>query len=471
MMSMFFCRLRYFQILLLTVIGYHSTAHAATTLQEPVILKLDLQQAIALAQKNNPITELSRLEVEIAREKSNEVSGKFFSPRINLESYSGLISGAKETITGSWDEDNGDLGPFFKVDLKIIQPLYTFGKYTNATEASRLNVQVQKAALQETVNQLTFSVTKAYLGLIAGQDSHEVAKKLDKFYQKLLKQINLELERGNPDINDSHLLEARAMFFEIEKQASRGTQTQEQAKLLLKGLINLDPNTRVVTTPLQIPDFETTDSHLQEFLDYAHDHSWLLKKIDAGVKALQQRSELATNMKLPDFFLAAGAGLARAPNRERLPNSYLDDDYNYERIGAVFGLKWNFNYQTRTAKEQQAVIDYLKLKEKRKLAILRLDGEIRDTYMVTRQQWRLLAAAGQSLKSAKQWIRLENDNFDMGIGDIKRLISAYRKYFHLQGDEIESRYNYLEALARLARKLGSAELYLQWETHGHVQIY
>lgn len=439
---------------------------------DSAVINLSLAEAVAMAQKNNPLTEIGRLEVDLALEKSAEITGKFLSPRLQLESFSGLVSEARGDVTDSPDtnDEYNDLGPFFKVDLKLIQPLYTFGKYSSATEAGRFSVMVQEAMLEEAHNELAFSVTRAYLALVAGRDGHEVGRKLTEHYDALLKRIAKMLENNEPEITDSHLLETRSMLFEITRQAGRGMSDRNQAALILKGLLGLAPKTEIAAASPAIPSFQGSPEFLARGLEYGRTHSRQLRMIEFGLSALEKKAELESNMKFPDLFLAAGAGYGTAPNRDKQTNPFISDDYNYEKIGAVLGLKWDYNYQTRTAVEKQSVLDYLKLAEKKKLAVLQLDGEIRKSYLAAERQWHLLRAAGESLQAAKQWIRLESDNLEMGIGDVKRLIGAYKQYFLLQADEIETRYNYLVNLAQLAKTLGNTKLYLQWETNGEVRF-
>ncbi len=445
---------------------------AGTALASEQTLNLDLSQAVTLAKKNNPLTRINRFEVKAAREKSKEIAGRFNYPQFQLKSYTGLVPGAKGDVVSSPDEqgDYNNLGPFFKVDLDIIQPLYTFGKYASASEAGRFNVLVKKAEQQVSENELSFEVVKAFLGVVAGRDGSRVGLKLKEQYHTLLQKIENMLQRNAPDITDSQLLETKSMRFEIEKQSGQGPSAQTEATLLLKGLLNLSGNIEINPASPQIPDFNAAYTPLEQFLSYVKVHSWQIKGIDAGIRALKQKARLEKDKKYPDVFLAAELGYGRAPNRDRQTNPFITDDYNYKNIGAVIGMKWDFNYKVHSAEEEQALLDYLKLVEKKKLLVLRLNGEIRNYYNSVQKQWHLLNVADESLQAARQWIRLESDNLSMGIGDVKRLISAYKQYFLLQSEEIETRYNYLLALAKLSKSAGNMELYLQWENDGQVRM-
>lgn len=439
---------------------------------EPAPLKLDLRTVFKLANNDTLQDKIGKLEVAAAEQKTLAVKGKILSPRLALESYSGLVSSAEGDVNEPIGERESynDLGPFFKIDLKIIQPLYTFGKYGLATDAGKFNVTRRQAAHHGSRDELVFEVTKAFLAMAAGHEGKKVGNQLTRQYQALIDSIKKSLVNNDPELNDSHLLETQSMLYEIEKQASSSDIAWTQASLLLKGLLNLDQNTPVVILPAGIPPFPDSAELLDQFLDYAIRHSWQLKEIEMGLQALKKKVELRQRMKYPDLFLAAATGIGRAPNRDKQTNPFITDDYNYNKLGAVVGLKWDFNFHVNRAKEAAAHIDYAKLQHKKKLAQLQIEGEMRKSYKIAKREWQLMKAASKSLKAAKIWVRLETDNMDMGLGEVKRLVSAYQQYFSLRAEEIASRYTYLSTLAQLAKSLGSMDLFLKWETNEKISL-
>lgn len=434
--------------------------------------QLSLAEAVSLALKFSPLMTIGRFEVKQAQHKADEALGKIITPQVTATSYSGLVSEARGDVSNSPDESEeyDDLGPFFKLDVTVVQPLYTFGKYSAARDAGLNYQSMQESKLRAASNNLSFEVIKAYLGVTAGTQGLATGHQLTDKYQFLVDKIQTLLESDDPTVSDSELLEAQSMLFDIEQQATKTVVNLEQSTVYLCGLLNrpLDKELRVKTP--NTPDFNMMEPALQKVLDYARSNSWALKSIESGVLALQQKAELETNMKYPDIFLAAGAGYGYAPNRDKQVNPFISDDYNYQKIGAVLGMKWDFNFSSHNAREQHAAVEYLKAAEQQKLATLRLDGEVRNTFSETKRYWHLLTAVEKSLNAARTWTMLESDNFDMGIGEVKRLITAYRKYFQLKADEIETRYNYLLALTTLAKSLGNTELCLQWEQNGLVQL-
>ncbi len=218
------------------------SVHISCAAQVP--LKLNIKQAIEIACETSPLTSVGHLEIAEAEEEIEEIFGNLLSPQFEIISYSGLVADARgdALTTPDTNDDYSNLGPFFKADLKVIQPLYSFGKYGSAMEAGRKNLQMKKAVLRESLNALSFEVAKAFLGVVAGHDGSRIGKELLEGYQELIEQIQKLQQDPDSDIDASHLLEAKSMFFEIEKQGSKPVIDKEQALFYLKALLNKDQN-------------------------------------------------------------------------------------------------------------------------------------------------------------------------------------------------------------------------------------
>lgn len=442
-------------------------------LAAPLLQDLSLKEAIEIAQLDaHAKTTSSQLEIDSAEQEVKEIFGTFYSPRFGLESYTGLVSEARGDITTTSDtnEDYDGLGPFLKIDLKVIQPLYSFGKYASAKEAGDNNLAMKVAQYHQSQDDLSLEVTKAFLGVVAGRAGTEVSKELRKGYEQLVQQVEKQLKNPDSNLDDADLLEAKSLHFQIEKQCSNIAANTDMSLLYLKGLLNLAPDMPLTTLATKTPEIDPSANIASQLQKYFRAHSPLLQRLHSGMKGLQKKAELERRKRYPDLFLAMGAGYGTAPNRDKQENAFITDDYNYERLGGALGLKWDFNFHVSDAKIGKALIEYKQLSEKKELTLRLKDGTIAKLYGDAVRNKGLLTAADKSLKAATSLLRLESDNVELGLGDIKRLIKAYQYYYQLKGDVISTRYSYLMSLAELANTAGDMNLFLQWIDNGTVQI-
>ena len=433
---------------------------------------LSLEQAFARVVTHSPSLVGDRLELELAEARMDEVTGRFRSPQFEAISYGGLVSDARGNVVYSPDtsDDYSDLGPFFKIDMKIIQPLYTFGKYEAALEAGEQNIAGKEASYRDALNEVRFLVTKAYLGVMAGNEGSAVGKDLLKHYHKLTSNLDDLIDDPDSDLDSSYRLEAQTMFFEITRLQTQPQIDRENAIRYLKGLLGYDEDINLDVIDLKIPVLDLKEKTEDEFVAFFLAHSPLIHEIDKGISALRSLQRLEENKKYPDLFVAMGLGYGTAPGRDEQDNAFVNDDYNYEKLGAVFGMKWDFNFHGNRAKETKIMLEHQKAVQKKKDALTYHGGKIRKLLKEAQRYQVLYNAAMRSLKSAKSWLRLEQENFELGIGDIKRFVKAYQTFFDLRAKDITHRYHYLLTLAELARYAGDTTLFVEWIDTGKVHI-
>lgn len=438
---------------------------------EAAQLELSLKDAIAKAEQNiHSKFATSKLDERIAEEETKEIDSTFSDPHIEMISYSGVVPDAEGGILSEDTNGYDDSGPFFKVDFKVIQPLYSFGKYDSAQGAGLHNLEMKKALTRETRNDLQLEVIKAYFGVVAGQDSSLLSRDLRDNYSKLLKKIEKLLADPKADLDDADLLEAKALHFEIEKQCADIAAHSEQSLLYLKALLDLEADAKLSAVATGIPEIAEAQDFVGPMQGHLRDRSPLLHGLQSGMDAMTEKIQLERRKRYPDLFLALGAGYGTAPDRDELDNAYVRDEYNYERVVGVLGLKWDFNYGVSNAKIEKNLIEYQKLVKKRQLALQLQEGTIAKLSGEAVRKRKLFEAAEKSLKSATSWVRLESDNMDVGVGNIKRYVKAYQYYYQLKGEVISTKAQYLVTLAELAHAAGDTRLLLNWLEYGKVTL-
>lgn len=434
-------------------------------------IELSLEDAIAKAEQNiHSKFASSILDEKIAEEETKEISSAFCAPRIEMSSYGGVIPDAEGGITSENTNGYDNSGPFFKVDFKVIQPLYSFGKYDSARGAGQHNLEMKKALAQEARNDLQLEVVKAYFGVVAGQDSSLLSDELRDNYTQLVKKIERLLADPGAELDDADLLEAKTLHFEIEKQCADIAANTEQSLLYLKGLLDLEADARLSAVATGIPEIVEAQGIIGQMQGHLHDHSPLLHGLQAGMDAMTEKIQLERRKRYPDLFFALGAGYGTAPDRDKLDNAYVHDEYNYERVGGALGLKWDFNYGVSKAKIEKNLLEYQQLVKKGQLAVQQKEGAIAKLSGEAVRKHKLYEAAGKSLKSATAWVRLESDNMDVGLGNIKRFVKAYQYYYQLKGEVIATKAQYLVTLAELAHAAGDTNLLLNWLEYGKVTL-
>ncbi|WP_369407499.1 TolC family protein [Rhodothermus marinus] len=84
--------------------------------------------------------------------------------------------------------------------------------------------------------------------------------------------------------------------------------------------------------------------------------------------------------------------------------------------------------------------------------------EVEEAYRNVRIAQAALEARDRALTISKEWLRTEQINFDLDLGDTENLVRAVRENLELQARYYEAVYNYNRAVLRLQRAVGMLDL-------------
>jgi outer membrane protein TolC len=190
----------------------------------------------------------------------------------------------------------------------------------------------------------------------------------------------------------------------------------------------------------------------------------------AATGVLAAKVELQRRSRNPVVFLAGGVGYAHAGNRDEQDNPWVNEDFNYTRIGAEIGMKWDANLDRKGLDVSEALAEQRALLEQLEVLRSKVGVEVRRALREVQRTRLLVDSARTSLKAAKSRLRLVLDNWETGVGEVTNVIDAYEKYYRLRVEEPQREYELNVALARLGFVLGDVNLYLGWVHDGKVSL-
>ena len=121
----------------------------------------------------------------------------------------------------------------------------------------------------------------------------------------------------------------------------------------------------------------------------------------AATRVLAAKVELQRRSRNPVFFLAGGVGYAHAGNRDEQDNPWVNDDFNYTRIGAEIGMKWDANLYRKGIDVSEALAEQRALLEQLEVLRSKVGVEVRRALRET-QRTRALLDSARSLAQGRQ---------------------------------------------------------------------
>jgi len=411
-----------------------------------------------------------QLKVESSRLDVDEVLNAK-KPAIEFRFRTGLVPQAKGSIFESPDtnEDLDNLGIFWRFDLDVVQPITTFGKISSSRAAAEYGVRVQEFGRDHAAAKLGFEVVRAYLEFEASVRGMALAEDLQDDYESLLVEVEQAVADPESDVDDTRLFEVQSFEFQIVDSRRQIQKDHEVTLARLETLLGWKDLDDQSFEPVATPGLPNEDM-LDRLISLAMMESPAIQQARSGLQALDSKINLAEASRWPDIFLALGGAYARAPNRTDIKNPFILDPFNLRTIGGYLGLRWNLKFAEHRLEISQSTVERQQASEQLSVLEDRLIIEVTRAYSEALALSKTLDAAKRSEKAAKSWLRLSGDNWDLGLGSVDRLVTAYGQYYELAAIVIEQETRYNLALARLAVTLGRIEYYLDWIEHETIEI-
>jgi outer membrane protein len=444
---------------------------AAATVRAGTV-RLDLESAVSRTVSNSNLVAAAHIGEERAALSLKRARAERYVPETELTVETGVVPAARGTAIDSPNEmDSLDsLGGFYKVGLEVVQPLYTFGRLSHLEQTAREGIGAAAAKTGLTVQEMSLLAIRTYWQLSSARRALSLAGELRDNFKTLVGEVKTRLEDEDSEVDDGDLLEVKSSTYGIEKTYLDAGENLRVATVALRALVGSGEGDVFDTADETSPELGFGVSEIEKHLAEKGISTREVELLEAASRAMESKINLLRSDRYPVVFLAAGAGYARAPNRDDQTNPFVVDDFNYSRVGAELGLKWKPNIYKKDLEVEEMEKEYDALLEtiealKRKVAVEAsesLGGAVRNR--------NLLKAARESLKASRSWLRLSLENWDLGIGEVNRLLDAYEAYYRMKAVEIEMELEYNLSLARVADALGNLNFYLEWVKSGTVHL-
>lgn len=431
---------------------------------------LSLGAAVSVALDHNPLTRAARLDVQRRQLDVEQYEDFWNLPSFNFNGYSGIVPAARGNVLYSPDtaSDLNDLGPFYRFEVGLVLPLYTFGRLRHAAGAARGAVNAEQARADRIRDELTQQVVTLYWGLVAADELLGVADEMRSSYDDLLEKIEDKLEAAAIDPNDAY--EAQTAKFDIERAYLDAGETYTVVQRALAELLGDDRRTLYVPSHTAGPEVAVTRDDLPQLEQIAVRTHPQLRALRAAVGALEEAMALEQSNRWPIVLAGGGFSMAQSPNRDDQVSPFAYDEFNFRRLAAALNVRWDLNFARHR-------LDFLKRQlerdatEARAHALgLRVSIDVHRALEKVLKFVELVESARETRRISRRWLRTAFDDFDLGIGEAQPLIKAYRADYRLQGLIIETQYELNTALAELALVLGDFHTYVRWVADGRVSL-
>lgn len=436
---------------------------------EAPVIELDLDGAIARAmQHDHRISEKQALvgvseglvaeaegalglQVEgvFALAVTTDVDGGFFE--------NGTTNGNNSNVRDDLYDVDG-LGPWFNLQFRVLQPLYTFGKgyYYREAAVNKVIVDQQEVTVQKGNSAL--DIAKAYYGYLTARsgrlvldDTLEQLENASATAQKLSEQPGSAIKQSDLYVLSSGIGQARkfrAQAAGLEKVAMAG----------LRALTGIPAGTELKVKdrrlrPLPFPE-EALDVLQQQALAGRPE----MRQLEAGLAARRALVEAKISEQYPNIFAGVIGSAAYAPGRDTLDNPHIIDPFNHYAATPVVGLQWSWSPSRQDAQAAQEEAELAALVEKKAFAMQGIPFQVAEAYYQMVAAYEGLQHLEAASRDARRALTARYLDFEAGVEEPEQVLQSLKDYTLTYGDYLLTVNEYNMQVMTLRKVTASLQL-------------
>ncbi len=398
---------------------------------------LSLENCLKLALNYNPLIKAAVKNTDIYKSRIGQAKAAYFpvfSVSSGYDRSNSIINSDSSPTALDNNVDNYVLG-----NISLNQLIFDFGKTSAQVGMRKSTYKASEAELKKTINNIMFSVKKAYFDLLLAQDRQYVMEEAVDQYSKLLQQAKAFYEVGSRSKIEvtsaqSHLSGSKLSLIKAENAA----------KIAVENLNNKMglPNSPSYTLSESLK-FNQKDLNSKELVDLAFKNRPEIKSSRFKLAAAKDQLKLAKRVFLPDIkargqFAIGGTDFTddeawAAGINLQFPttNAYLTKKAIDEAVATKGFEEANFENTQNTVllETKQAFLRYIEAQES-------------------------ISVAKDALKQAEENFELAKGRYKVGVGNSIELKDAEITHRNAKFNHLQSLYDYNVSLANIEKIVG-----------------
>ncbi len=320
--------------------------------------------------------------------------------------------------------DADEWGLAIRAKGEITQPLYTFGKISNAQDAALSGIEVVKAQKEIAALKMKKEAASFYYSYLMSIEMKEKLEGIISDLNDAETKLNEWLYEEKEDVSQKDLiklkLEKEKILYEYDK-LNYSIETLKEVVAAVAG-----NNWEIKETSLQMVDFSYT---FDELLAHLVGRSAYEKYMKNGVLALTSLYELEKSKMFPDLGIS---GFYEYKYTSSVSNDtatpYADSPYNGTTGEIGLGLQINLNFVEQWSRVKKAKAELRSAEYEagfaKTSAVIKLREKFNAVFIAKSQ----IEHLKKSYKLSKGWMTVELANYKSGFGKSTDLIEAVKKF-------------------------------------------
>lgn len=425
-------------------------------------LEISLRDFIDLGLSNSGQIKYDKTSVDLAENRVSSAKDQRFLPSLNFRSEHALVPGVSSpgnfpeeeiyldpNAKNDWDK----VGVFNRLRITGVQPVFTWGSINKAISAAEEAVKATEFEFQAKKEDMEVRLFELYYSYVLALEIERLLKDAEDKINQIENSLDDAQEEGD-DIDETDVYKFKVFKAQFGIQKAEVDESLVFVKQTWEYILRNENGTMYIPSIRYLDPLAAKLSGIDHYQNSAFLNRNELRGISTGKEALMKYIDYQKASNLPGLYLGFTTTFASTPIRPRQPNPFISTPEN--TFNTAFGITIRQNLNFFQAKTQ---LDRVKI-ELRKMDYLSeaaKDGillEVNQAYQKAAVAEVKVERTDEALLTTKQWLRMEQQDYDFGIGEVKDLIDAMKMELELRLKEKESIFEFNTSMAKLNNAAG-----------------
>jgi outer membrane protein TolC len=428
--------------------------------------KLTLPQLLEMARGNPGLqanaAAISASEAQVTEAKLNWLpQGDLLSilaPSPNIQCSMGVRNCVETTSPEARITDVSWNKVFTRTEVKLIQPIFDFGKISAGIDAAEAGVGVSRQKEAGARADIELNVRKAYYGLKFARDVLDMLDEGSGYVDDAQKRLDKDLANGTGNVSVTDKLRMRTVRAELDARILEAKRLQGLARDSLRTLLGSEAPTDIDVDDEEFEPPEVKERAVAYYEDLAKANRPEVRLLEYAVKAKSALADLERRKEYPDVVLIATGVFAYAQTVDDPQNAYYSHYFNSRSAGLAAALRMQLDLGPKIARARRTEAEAMEITHRRSEALGGILLEVRKAYAEAGEASSRVAAMDKGQKAGKAWISAVAQNFAVGLAEARDLSDALVAFFGMRTRYLQAVFDLYVARSSLTRATGSAEL-------------
>ncbi|HLE55903.1 MAG TPA: TolC family protein [Rhodothermia bacterium] len=425
-------------------------------------VELSLQEVVRLAVARSPEVAEMEAGLTFAQARGSQARASRFLPEFNATTAHAPAPGLSSSefpnnelyldpdVRNDWDK----VRFFNQVEITLAQPLLTWGELSGSIDAAESGAEVADARVREKALAVASRAAELYFNVQLTEELVRLVGETEDILRRAKSEIRRLQDEGAADVDDADLYEVLITEQEFLRSKVEAEQKHMLAASALSRQLFLPEGATAIPDRRQLIPVTYSAGDLSVYMSRSLDLRPELQQASAGLEARDALVRVARSDYKPKLFLGATAGVRDTPGRHSQPNPYISDPLIGRSIRAGIGIRQNLNFSITRAKVRQAEAQRDEIFHKLRAADQLIRFDVEQAYRNLLIARAALDAQNEALRLSNEWLRTEEINFDLELGDTENLVRAVRSNLQLQARYFEAVRDYNVSVVRMLDAVG-----------------